>query len=288
MNECFTRSFVARGLLLAVVLTASQYACNKIGSHFDPTSMQVSKPAWGVKNTASSIGQNLDEAFFPGVSKDTEQMKQAEREYKQLYNGSHTITLEDLSDLTFAPINDEDLETWEEASATRRPIMDMLDAAGLQVDLDVLRRLPRWSEVTRLYGEEPVIYGTETCQQFRDSIPASERFVGVAGQMNTGTNALSKYLQHNLKIPENEVSHGVLWTVPWYDEIKSIKHRRSQNTKLFRYKHGWASLKHRYEYRIPDNHSKVLAVVLIKDPLFWMKRFVVNFLSGVHAHAFAT
>jgi hypothetical protein len=198
----------------------------------------------------------LDEAFFPGVSKDTEQMQQAEKEYKEMYGGNHTITLNDLSDLSFDESIAVSDETWDEAAAARQPIMDLLHAAGLQVDLDVLRRLPRWSEVTDLYGSEPVIYGTETCEPFRNKIPASERFVGVAGQMNTGTNALGKYLLHNVKIAENEISNGVLWTVPWY-------------------KHGWASLKQRYDYRPPENHTKVFAVVIIKDPLFWMKRYVL-------------
>lgn len=211
MNEC-KKSFVARGILLAIVLTVSQYACNRIGSKMDSSSQKNIK--------AYEIAQSLQQDFFPARSQDTKQMKESEKAYKQLYNGSHTITLEDLSDLTFDPLLESD-ETWDEAAASRQPIMDILDAAGLQIDLDVLRRLPTWSEVTSLYGEEPVIYGTETCEQFRNSIPATERFVGVAGQMNTGTNALSKYLQHNLKIPENEVSNGVLWTVPWYVSTES-------------------------------------------------------------------
>jgi hypothetical protein len=255
MNGC-RRSFVARGIFLTLVLVATQHLFHRSGRIIGSGGTSANnKRTSSIK--AGDISNRLDEAFFPGVSKDTAEMQQAEKGYKELYGGNHTITLKDLADLSFDAdeIFDSSDETWDEAAASRKPIMDLLRAAGLQVDLDVLRRLPRWSEVTDLYGSEPVIYGTETCEPFRNKIPSSERFVGVAGQMNTGTNALGKYLLHNVKIPENEISNGILWTVPWY-------------------KHGWASLKQRYDYRPPENHTKVFAVVIIKDPLFWMKRYV--------------
>jgi hypothetical protein len=253
MGEC-RRSLLARGLLLALMLTVTQHLLTRDGRSIG-TSTSKPKRTTSHPYKAADVSSKLEEAFFPGASKSAEHMKRAEKKYKELYNGNHTITLKDLSDLSFDDF-DETIaldETWNEAVASRKPIMDILDAAGLRVDLDVLRRLPRWSDVTDLYGTEPVIYGTETCAPFRAEIPSSERFVGVAGQMNTGTNALGKYLLHNLRIPGNEITNGVLWTVPWY-------------------KHGWASLKQRYDYRPPENHSKVFAVVIIKDPMFWMKR----------------
>jgi hypothetical protein len=181
-------------------------------------------------------------------------MAQKARESAAKFNSEHTLTLADFPDLvavreTFSSSD----ETWNEAAANRKPLMDLLEKAGdLKVDLEVLRALPTWETVTKLYGDKPVILGQETCQQFRDNVPVEHRYAGVAGQMNTGTNALAKLLRNNLNVPENTAeSEGILWTVPWY-------------------KHSWVDLWGRYRYQGPQNHSFVLPVVLVRDPYFWM------------------
>lgn len=208
-----------------------------------------------IPHAADVLANNPVHLRFADISqKNAEAMKQLNAQLGQVFNENHTITLADLTDLD----RKESLKdvTWEEAALDRGPILDTLHRAGLKVDVQVLQRLPTWSQVVNLYGSKPVIVGRDTvCQAFRDQVPAATRFVGVAGQMNTGTNAMAKYLAQNIQILENEIGYGVLWTVPWY-------------------KHAWASLRFRYQYRIPKEHANVLAVVIIRDPYFWMQRCV--------------
>lgn len=143
--------------------------------------------------------------------------------------------------------------TKEEAESARQPLLEILERAGLQVDEEVMRLLPTWKQVTDLYGEKPVFWGKDSCEVFRRSVPKQNRFVGVAGQFNTGTNALFKYLDQNMQIKENKMFNGVLWTIPWY-------------------KHAWVDLRYRYMYRKPDEHSNVFPIIMIRDPYFWMRR----------------
>lgn len=75
-------------------------------------------------------------------------------------------------------------------------------------------KLPIWKDVTDLYGSEPIIFGKETCQTFRDTIPHSERLLGVAGMFNAGTNLLADYLRSSCRIPGAKgVYRGILWQV---------------------------------------------------------------------------
>lgn len=204
---------------------------------------------------------------------------------------THTITLADLTDLvgsdTKTP-NGKQSGSWDDASVDRGPILEILASAGLNVTLPVLQRLPTWTQVVRLYGTGPVVVEPpppssssssfergkknefnptnsstapppplSMCARFRQRVPREHRFVGVAGQMNTGSNALSQYLANNVRIRSNKTDDddsGVLWTVPWF-------------------KHGWANLRNRFRYQeFPSNHDNVMAVVLVRDPYFWMQR----------------
>jgi hypothetical protein len=211
-------------------------------------------------------------ARAPNRKQDIKAMKKTNAEMKALFRENQTIGLEDLADIASVNLPPT---TWEEALIDRGPILDVLHRFGLNVTLPVLQRLPTWSQVVRLYGDRPVVWEpneidvhgnhvqgngsstTTTCAAFRQRVAVQHRYVGVAGQMNTGTNALSKYLTQNIFLAGqwDTKTRGVLWTVPWY-------------------KHGWADLRFRFRYReTPQDHSNVLAVVLIRDPYFWMQRY---------------
>jgi len=159
------------------------------------------------------------------------------------------VSLTDLVDL-----NDDSLllDQEEEDTVSRQPILDLLKQAGLSVDADLLHRLPHWSEIKDLYGPKPVIIGMDTCKRFRRQVPARIRHVGVAGQMNCGTNVFSKYLNDNLRIWDNDYNGGMLANVPWN-------------------KHGWVDLRDKYHFAPPVDYQTVLPVVLIRDPYFWMR-----------------
>jgi hypothetical protein len=98
----------------------------------------------------------------------------------------------------------------------------------LEMDLNVTavgdetwKAAPTWDEIQAVHGNEPVIYGLETCKAYRDQVSAERRRVGVAGMFNTGTNLLAILLQHNCGIPERIAiegrrrGHGMEWQVPW-------------------------------------------------------------------------
>jgi hypothetical protein len=60
-------------------------------------------------------------------------------------------------------------------------ILNLLKDAGVPLDLEkdkeLLEELPTWSEVTSLYGSEPVIYGLDKCEQFRTHSDPADHFV---------------------------------------------------------------------------------------------------------------
>jgi hypothetical protein len=188
-------------------------------------------------------------------------MKKSSAKSALLFDGEHVLTLQDFPDLK----HDIDLSIAQESKSvalmlsetvrdSHQRVWDVLDRAGLQVDHYVYQALPSWQQVVDLYGANPVLVGQNTCESFQNSIPASRRYVGVADQMNMGTNALAKLLSNNLQIPSNQnANKGILWTVPWY-------------------KHAWISLRNRYRYRDPQEHNNVLLVVIIQDLYFWMNR----------------
>jgi hypothetical protein len=251
---------VCRFAILLCLLSAIQFVYVK-------RSILVQSHASAVDRNGKRNG-NAATARVPNRKQDVKAMKKTNAEMKDLFRENQTIGLEDLADIA---IVDVPPTTWDEALIDRRPILDVLHRFGLNVTLPVLQRLPTWSQVVRLYGDQPVVWepneidvagkgsttSSSSCAAFRQRVAVQHRYVGVAGQMNTGTNALSKYLTQNIYLAGqlDTKTRGVLWTVPWY-------------------KHGWADLRFRFRYReTPQDHSNVLAVVLIRDPFFWMQRY---------------
>ena len=84
-------------------------------------------------------------------------------------------------------------------------LLAILQRAG-KTDLSVedCRTLPTWEEVTSLYGEEPVIEGLDTCEEYRSRLEACglEPDPRVAGLFNTGTNAFAESLMLNYKMQD--------------------------------------------------------------------------------------
>mmetsp|Transcript_19171 Transcript_19171/g.24668 ORF Transcript_19171/g.24668 Transcript_19171/m.24668 type:complete len:419 (-) Transcript_19171:301-1557(-) len=157
------------------------------------------------------------------------------------------------------------LEYWEEALVSRKPVVEILEKAGIKVDLELLYRLPKWSDVADLYGSEPVILGTEHCEAYRKRIPAELRTAAIAGQFNTGTNALAMYFGQNLRMRENHGT-GFAANVPWH-------------------KHGWVDLRGKYDFKPPKNVDQVLPVVVVRDPYGWMQSMCESpYLLNGHWH----
>ena len=150
--------------------------------------------------------------------------------------------------------------TYEEAIEGREEIIALLKDAGVK-DLDVatVLKLPKWSSVTKLYGEGPVVIGLDRCEQFRNTAALDDASVGTAGLFNTGTNPFGMYIETNCIMPNNtHDSHGGMrWQVPWGKH--TLASRKWSNTAG-------------HDGKV--NKTNVLPVVLVRDPYSWMQSMV--------------
>jgi hypothetical protein len=66
-----------------------------------------------------------------------------------------------------------------------KPLAEILELAGVEVDDELRQSLPPVEGVVEMYGSEPVIIGTDRCEAFQNSIIKGEGFLGPAGMFNT-------------------------------------------------------------------------------------------------------
>jgi hypothetical protein len=202
--------------------------------------------------------------------------KQRQRKDKKgrvVHGEIHTVTLEDIGkmdDDALPPY--EPLISYHDAKIGREAFLDLLHDAGVtDMDNAVLQRLPTWDTIQHLYGPGPILIGTETCRQFRETIPAKDASLAVAGLFNTGTNLLSTYLESNCRIPQNtNHNHGMRWQVPWG------KHMLAKNK--------WTNTASK-EQR--TNKTNVLPVVVVRDPYSWMQSMCRNHYAVMWHHTAA-
>eukprot|EP00980_Cylindrotheca_fusiformis_P028613 scaffold22620_cov131-Cylindrotheca_fusiformis.AAC.8 len=141
--------------------------------------------------------------------------------------------------------------------------------AGLLLDTKTIQKLPTNEQIQALLGPEPQIVGEDDqCPWFRKRVPNPiDRWVGVAGCFNTGTNLLAELLQKNCILPgvgdialssksrETIITANkqyVRWQVPWGKHTlatESRNHTASTGRNV-----------------IKDNG---LTVVTVRDPYMW-------------------
>jgi hypothetical protein len=107
---------------------------------------------------------------------------------------------------------------YDEAMKGRERLVDIIHDAGVEeIDVEVIASLPKWDDVTKLYGGDtgPVIIGLERCEEFRRNIPLDDASMGTAGMFNTGTNPFAMYLENNCIMPHNtkDRAGGTRWYV---------------------------------------------------------------------------
>jgi hypothetical protein len=164
-----------------------------------------------------------------------------------------------------------DLQLLVQDTIRRNPLIELLEEAKLirpedvKQHLDTLNNpnattvvidgltLPTWPLLQSLYGkmEEPIVLGMERCQTYRDNVLPKQRYTAVAGMFNTGTNAMEHHLKHNL------VQMRSTWQVPWG------KHRMP-----------FVRLSHKANGLEKEDQTKVMPVVMIRDPFHWMQSMV--------------
>ena len=147
--------------------------------------------------------------------------------------------------------------TLEEASVDREHLINMLKEAGIQeFDAATVAKLPTMTQIEKLYGKGPIVYGKESCKRFREMVPPEEASVASAGIFNSGTNTLAMYMNANCIMPENKKERygGMRWQVPWGKHM--VAKRRLTNTV-------------KSDKKV--NKTTVMPIVAIRDPYSWMQ-----------------
>lgn len=145
----------------------------------------------------------------------------------------------------------------------KKALIELLQEAGVTpIDNATAAALPTWSEITSLYGKEPVYYGLDTCERFQGSGVASQHFLAVAGTFNTGTNLLAELLLANCHMPARMAQYGpaqrgIRWQTSWGKHTPVFNETFRQT--------------HRVYTDVPDlTADDVFAGVMIRDPYRWM------------------
>lgn len=143
----------------------------------------------------------------------------------------------------------------------KKRLLNILSDAG--VSDPNCTSLPSWNQITRLYGNEAVIVGLDTCAAYRRSVVAGA-VPRIAGMYNTGTNALAKLFELNWKNHSEQFAYTLKgsyfkWDVPFG---KHVPYHKRNNVTV--------------PGGNPTPKDLVLPIVLIKDPLWWMQSMCRN------------
>ena len=149
-----------------------------------------------------------------------------------------------------------------ELALDKGPILKLVQDAGItDIDESDLQKLPSWSDVKSLYGEEPIIWGyPEQCSKFQNLPNKALHFISTAGTFNTGTNLMSELLIANCHLPDHEKEYkgaGVRWQVIWgkHTPVKNETYRLTHRT-----------------YKDPNYLAEnTFPVVMVRDPYKWMQ-----------------
>ena len=112
--------------------------------------------------------------------------------------------------------------------ADKIPIINYFRLAGVELDDESIKLLPTWSQIESIIGNEPVIYGLEKCEEYKNNVPALRRMLGSAGMFNSGTNLVTRLMKENCVIPQRynhalklygqkatKEQFGIRWQCPW-------------------------------------------------------------------------
>lgn len=156
----------------------------------------------------------------------------------------------------------EDSQFWKDCKGKER-VIEVLLKVGVDIVNITCSELPRWEEIVALYGEEPVIYGLETCQVYRDSVKdrghvtEAEVQPVITGLMNTGTNSMSMTLKYNYRFYQSHKSYN----------MGCISKHASLQLKQRAIELGVCS---------PDDIVGKFPIVMVRDPYRWMASMCQN------------
>mmetsp|Transcript_5039 Transcript_5039/g.12755 ORF Transcript_5039/g.12755 Transcript_5039/m.12755 type:complete len:297 (+) Transcript_5039:159-1049(+) len=155
---------------------------------------------------------------------------------QSLFNKTSANPIDKLDKASYKPITSfhkDDIEeelldpnathemSYENAINGREHLVAILSDAGVSMDVEVIASLPKWNDVTQMYGgnDGPVIIGLERCEEYRRKTPVHDAYIGTAGMFNTGTNPFAMYLEKNCEMPHNtkDRTRGMHWWVVLYE-----------------------------------------------------------------------
>jgi hypothetical protein len=143
--------------------------------------------------TSLSPSNHTSDFLVWGSGVQAQQVTKTDKKGNVLHRSITTIKKEDLVGIGDDKVVNEgeaDAElSLEEVKKGREELLAILEDAGVtDIDAASIAKLPTWSQVRKLYGDKPVVYGLDTCERFRNTIPKDDASVGTAGLFNTGTN----------------------------------------------------------------------------------------------------
>ena len=69
--------------------------------------------------------------------------------------------------------------------AGREPILKVFEEAGIPaLNASMIQQLPTWDEIVNLIGPHPIVGGLDTCEAFKQNVPAVERMLGSSGMVS--------------------------------------------------------------------------------------------------------
>ena len=144
-------------------------------------------------------------------------------------------------------------------------IFQILKDAHMDQDVtpEIMKELPTWQQVVDRLGPKPRIYGLDSCQTFKRTIPPAEAFIAPAGAFNSGTNLMAELLIANCFNPARRKkykSDGVRWQVNW-GKHQPPKYRVDQSV---------------YKDKFEMPNENILPVVTIRDPYSWLQSMCRN------------
>lgn len=186
----------------------------------------------------------------------------------------------------------------------KEPLLSILVRSGQSAEdltANDCHVLPTWAEVVDLYGEQPIIFGLDSCARYRRHLQAQKDGIlpvplefenctappkpqpRVAGLFNTGTNALAQSFWLNIEQLKFNFGSGG-------DPNKNRTHYDYEEYNVFGGKH----VPPKREWYATFNNTaaarwNILPVVLVRDPFRWMQsmcrmRYNAHWAKGMKGH----
>jgi hypothetical protein len=180
-----------------------------------------------------------------------------------------------------------DIDRFPKQCSEKKWALEILHSSDgiFEMDGKTCQRLPTQQEIHNLYGADPIVYGMETCEQFRRNVQQAQKeaidserarpAVRVAGLFNTGTNAMAVSLARNL-LQNYPLGHEETLNFTKVDELLRVPWDKHVPPR-FRDEHA-VDKDQGIDLRL------VLPVVMVRDPYGWMQSMVCRVMFAWCMH----